>query len=49
VVLALAAPLNVMVAPLPPNVGVITPDKLNVCAVAVKFNPLRLAPLIVAL
>ena len=41
---ALAAPLNVTVAPLPP---VIVPEMLQVIAVAVKFTALALALLIV--
>jgi hypothetical protein len=52
VVTALAAPLSVTVAPLPPVVGLIVPEMLNVgptCAVAVKFTPVTLAPLTVAL
>jgi hypothetical protein len=48
VVAALAAPLSVTVAPLPPAVGLIVPEILNVCAVAVKFTPVTLAPFTVA-
>jgi len=51
VVVAVAAPLSVTVAPLPPAVGVIVPEMLKVfaCAVAVKLIPVTLAPLTVAL
>jgi hypothetical protein len=50
VVVALAAPLSVTVAPLPPAVGLIVPEILKVEAVAVKFNPVvTLAPLTVTL
>jgi hypothetical protein len=49
--MALAAPLRVTVAPLPPAVGLIVPEILKVglvCRVAVKFNPVViLAPLTV--
>jgi len=48
---AAAAPPSVTVAPLPPIAGVIVPEMLKVgptCAVAVKFNPVTLAPLTVA-
>lgn len=49
VVVKAAAPLSVTVAPLPPVVGVIVPEILKVCGVAVKFNPVViLAPLTVA-
>jgi hypothetical protein len=48
VAMALAAPLSVTVAPLPPAVGLIVPEMLNVCAVAVKFTPVTFAPLTVA-
>jgi hypothetical protein len=48
VVVALVAPLNVIVAPAPPATGLIVPEMLNVCAVPVKFTPVTLAPLIVA-
>jgi hypothetical protein len=48
IVLALAAPLSATVAPPPPEVGVIVPEMPNVCAVAAKFIPVTLAPLIVA-
>jgi hypothetical protein len=48
IVLALVAPLSATVAPLPPAVGMIVPEMLNVCAVAVKFIPVTLAPLTVA-
>jgi hypothetical protein len=36
---ALAAPLRVTVAPLPPAAGLIVPETVKVRAVAVKFNP----------
>jgi hypothetical protein len=51
VVVAVAAPLSVTVAPLPPAVGVIVPEMLKVfvCAVAVKLIPVTFAPLTVAL
>jgi hypothetical protein len=51
VVVALAAPLSVTVAPLPPAVGVIVPEMLKVFvfAVAMKLIPVTLAPLTVAL
>jgi hypothetical protein len=52
VVVALAAPLSVKVAPLPPATGLIVPEMLYVllCAVAVKSNPAVIfAPLTVAL
>jgi len=51
VVVAVAAPLRVTVAPLPPAAGLIVPEMLKVgpaCAVAVKFNPVTFAPEIVA-
>jgi hypothetical protein len=51
VVVALAAPLNVTVAPFPPAAGLIVPEMLYVwptCAVAVKFIPETFAPWIVA-
>ena len=50
VVVAPAAPLNVTVAPLPPLLGVIVPEMLNVAgaAFAVKLTPVTLAVLIVA-
>ena len=44
VVAALAAPLSVTVAPLPP---VIVPEMLKVCVVVVKFTPVTFALLIV--
>ena len=44
VTVALEAPLNVTVAPLPP---VIVPEMLQVIAVAVKFTAVTLAPLMV--
>ena len=44
VAVALAAPLKVTVAPLPP---VIVPEMLQVIAVAVKFTAVAFAPLIV--
>jgi hypothetical protein len=46
---ALVGPPNVTVAPAPPVAGLIIPEMLNVgplCAVAVKFMPLTLAPFI---
>jgi hypothetical protein len=52
VVVALAAPLKVTVAPPPPFVGLIVPEILNAgpgSALTVKFNPDTLAPPIVAL
>jgi len=49
VVVAPEAPLSVTVAPLPPVVGLIVPEMLNVCAVSVKFTPVILDPLIVEL
>ena len=52
VVVALAAPLKLTVAPLPPAVGLIVPEILNVglfCCVAVKFTPVTFAPFTVAL
>jgi hypothetical protein len=49
VVVALAAPLSVTVAPLPPAAGLIVPEMLNVCAVAVKLNPVIFAPATVAI
>jgi hypothetical protein len=45
IVVALAAPLNVTVAPLPPTTGLIVPDMLKVCAVLLKFRPVTFAPL----
>jgi hypothetical protein len=51
VVEALAAPLKVTVAPLPPAAGLIVPEMLyvgTVCCVAVKLTPVTLAPLTVA-
>jgi len=50
VVVAVAAPLSVTVAPLPPAVGEIVPEMLYVlvCAVAVKLIPVTSAPLTVA-
>jgi hypothetical protein len=39
---ALAAPLNVTVAPLPPATGEIVPDIDPVCAMAVKLIPVVL-------
>jgi len=50
VVVALAAPLNVTVAPFPPVAGLIVPEMLNVgltCWVAVKLIPVTFAPLTV--
>jgi hypothetical protein len=48
VVVALAAPPSVTVAPFPPAAGLIVPEILKVEAVAVKFNPVvTLAPLTV--
>jgi hypothetical protein len=47
-VLALAAPLSVTVAPLPPAVGLIVPEMLYVGAVAVKLIPVTFAPFTVA-
>ena len=44
VAVALAAPLKVTVAPLPP---VIAPERLQVIAVAVKFTAVAFAPLMV--
>ena len=44
VTVALAAPLKVTVAPLPP---VIVPEMLQVITVAVKFTAVALAPLMV--
>ena len=44
VAVALAAPLSVTAAPLPP---VIVPEMLQVTAVAVKFTAVALAPLMV--
>jgi hypothetical protein len=52
IVVALAAPLNTTVAPLPPVTGLIVPDMLNVeppWAVAVKLMPVTFAPLTEAL
>jgi hypothetical protein len=50
VVVAAAAPLSVTVAPLPPLLGVIVPEIVNVvgAAVEVKFMPVTLAVLTVA-
>jgi hypothetical protein len=48
VIVAVAAPLNVTVAPLPPEIGLIVPEMLNVCATPLKFMPVRLAPFTVA-
>jgi hypothetical protein len=45
-VVAPEVPLNVTVAPAPPDVGLNVPEIVNVCvdvAVAVKFNPVTLA------
>jgi hypothetical protein len=50
VVEALAAPLNVTVAPFPPAAGLIVPEMLYVCptcAVAAKLTPDTVAPLTV--
>jgi hypothetical protein len=47
VVVALAAPLNVTVAPFPPAAGLIVPEMLYVgltCWVAVKLTPVTVAP-----
>ncbi len=44
-VLALAAPLSVTVAPLPPAVGLMVPEMVQVCAAAVKLVVVWLAPL----
>ena len=50
VVVAFAAPVRVTVAPLPPAVGLMVPEMLNIgTAAAVKFTAVTLAPLIVAL
>jgi hypothetical protein len=52
VVVAVAAPPNVTVAPPPPATGLIVPEMLKVggvCAVAVKFTPVTFAPFTVAL
>jgi len=52
VVVALAAPLKVTVAPLPPATGLIVPEMLKVeplCVAAVKFTPATFAPLTVTL
>jgi hypothetical protein len=49
VVVAPAAPFSVTVAPLPPAAGLIVPEILKVCAVAVKFTPVMFAPFTVAL
>ena len=38
VVVALAAPLSVTVAPLPPAVGLTVPEMVQVCAAAVKLT-----------
>ena len=46
-VVALAAPLRVMVAPDPLAAGVMVPEMLYVTAEAVKFAPVTLAPLTV--
>jgi hypothetical protein len=51
VVVAPAAPLKSTVVPLPPLVGVIVPEIVNVdgaCAVAVKFTPETFAVVMVA-
>jgi len=51
VAVAAVGPFNSTVAPLPPAVGVIVPEILPVgvvWAVAVKFNPVMLAVVIVA-
>jgi hypothetical protein len=48
VVVAFAGPVNVTVAPAPPATGLIVPEMLKVCAVPLKFIPVTLAPLIVA-
>jgi hypothetical protein len=48
VVVTLAAPLSVTVAPAPPVVGLIVPEMLNVSAVPVKFTPVTFAPFTVA-
>jgi len=51
VVEALAAPVRLMVAPLPLAAGVIVPERVKVCGgfcVAVKLTPVTLAELIVA-
>ena len=45
-VVALAAPLRVTVAPLPPAVGLIVPEMVQVCAAAVKLT-VWFAPLMV--
>jgi len=42
-VVAAAVPLNVTVAPLPAAAGLIVPERVKVCAVAVKFTPVTLA------
>jgi hypothetical protein len=44
VTVALAAPLNVTVAPLPPAAGEIMPDIDPVCTAAAKFKPVALDP-----
>jgi hypothetical protein len=49
VVVALAVPLNITVAPLTPAVGLIVPEIVKVCGVSVKFTPVMLAPVTVAL
>src|SRR5579863_6845210 len=47
VVVAVACPLNVTVAPLPPAAGLMVPEMVQVATeVAVKLIPLALAPLI---
>jgi hypothetical protein len=47
VVVAFVVPLNTTVAPLPPAVGLIVPEIVNVCAESVKFTAVALAPLTV--
>jgi hypothetical protein len=49
VVVTLVAPFSVTVAPLPPAAGLIVPEILKVCGVAVKFSPVTFAPFTVAL
>lgn len=51
VVVAAAGPVSITVAPLPPAVGVIVPEILEVgplWGVAVKFNPVMLAVVMLA-
>ena len=43
----LPAPVKIIAVPLPPATGLIVPEMLKVCAVAVKFTPEMLPPLIV--